>query len=256
MAAQAAPAIASAIGAGMQSGISISGNIMSYRSNRKNREWQENMMNSAHQREVADLRAAGINPILTADGGSGAGTPNLQPWVPELSPVGNSVNSALDARAKISETRGSAFRQRKEGELINAQKQEIDSRISANSAQAAESEARTLKTIAEIPGVPIAIEKMRAETAYSSNSAKAAANQAEKIRAETAQAQKDEQIYRTPVVGTAVRILEKMAGPATSAISAGAQIRNAGRTNYESIDYDYDSNGKISTVNKTSKKGR
>lgn len=44
---------------------------------REAQTWQERLANSAHQREVLDLKAAGLNPILSTHGG--AVTPSVPP---------------------------------------------------------------------------------------------------------------------------------------------------------------------------------
>lgn len=55
--------------------LSISAAQRNQRYAREQMNWQKEMSDTAHQREIADLRAAGLNPILTATGGSGASTP-------------------------------------------------------------------------------------------------------------------------------------------------------------------------------------
>lgn len=129
-----------AIGAGS----TIFSNARAAREAEKNRDFQERMSSTAHQREVADLRLAGLNPILSAHRGASSPGGAVAPVSDIGEGASRGIASALavkQARANIALTEAQAQQSSAGAALANVQAGDIwatqHGRLSLTQAQAA-----------------------------------------------------------------------------------------------------------------------
>lgn len=122
-----------------------SANKANAREAQKNREFQERMSSTSHQREVADMKAAGLNPILSA--GGGASSPAGSMATMEAPDVGNVMGKTSALKLQREQTRVA------------------DSQVALNSAAAAKNNADALVSQTQAANLALQQPGLRASAA-------------------------------------------------------------------------------------------
>jgi len=169
---------------------SLASSAFGYKSSREQMAFQERMSNSAHQREVADLRLAGLNPILSA-GGSGASQPQGTMFTPE-NPVKGQVMNLLASRMNKSS--------------IDKIQEEIRTQVTQQAANAAQ----TAKAIADTEVSRKTINMMDVQMLREAAMANKSNAETKLLKYEASRGRVESEMYDTPI-GKGIPWFDKIA---------------------------------------------
>lgn len=133
--------------------------------------WERERATNAHQWEMQDLRKAGLNPILTATGGSGASTSSITPQMPDFSGysrAGRAISNMLDIQNQVNALdiqKATEDQIRAETDKTKADTKVSQSQELLNKFEALLKQAQTTTSAKEAQRLEQAIEQIRIENA-------------------------------------------------------------------------------------------